>query len=63
MKYAIDVYFLNKQYQVIAVIKNLKPFRFSPMHFGARSVIEFAAGVDRDCAVGDHLSLQKDNLI
>jgi uncharacterized protein len=58
MKYAIDAYFLNKKNEVVSIVKNLKPNRFSPLAWKAHSVVEFVSGVDRNCQVGDKLTLQ-----
>ena len=59
MKYPIDVYFLNKKKKVIAVLKNMKPLRFSPIFFRAACAIEFASGPERNCKVGDQLTLEE----
>ena len=58
MKYPIDVYFLNKENQVIAVSKEVKPNRLTPIHFDASSVIEFASGASRNCEIGDQLAVE-----
>ncbi len=44
MKFSIDVAFLNAEGQVIAVYENLKPWRFSWIHFSAKAVLEAASG-------------------
>lgn len=44
MKFAIDAVFLDKNMKVVKVIKNLKPWRFSPWVIGANSVLETSDG-------------------
>ncbi|MFA6349392.1 MAG: DUF192 domain-containing protein [Candidatus Omnitrophota bacterium] len=44
MSFAIDCLFLDKDNRVIRFIPALKPFRLSPIIFGAVTTIEFAAG-------------------
>lgn len=56
MKYPIDAYFVNKSGKVVAIQKNMKPFRVSPVFFGADSVVEFKAG-ERSCNIGDTLDI------
>ncbi|MEE2025769.1 MULTISPECIES: DUF192 domain-containing protein [Alkalimonas] len=43
MRYSIDVVYLNKDYQVLKVVENLHPGRFSACK-GARYTIELSAG-------------------
>jgi hypothetical protein len=43
MRFAIDVIYLNKQDEVVKLVRNLAPWRFSAAR-GAHSVIELAAG-------------------
>lgn len=58
MKYAIDVYFLDKKHKIIGIVKDLKPNRVSPLFWFAHSVLELATGIDRNCTVGDELVLE-----
>jgi hypothetical protein len=44
MRFAIDVLFLDRQGKVKRVMHSLKPWRISPIVFGARSVVELPAG-------------------
>lgn len=44
MKYSIDVVFIDINDRVVAVIKDLHPFRFSPYIRKAFSVLELKAG-------------------
>ena len=45
MQYPIDVAFLNKNNEVVSVVENLKPNRFSPLVKNAHSVLELAPGI------------------
>ena len=58
MSYPIDAYFLNRQNQVVAVLKGLKPNRISPIYFDAHSVLEFSCGASKSCVVGDQFILE-----
>jgi uncharacterized protein len=44
MRYCIDVVFLNKSNEVIAIFYSLKPFRFTPFIKNASKVLEFKSG-------------------
>jgi len=44
MKFAIDVLFVNKQNEIIALYQNVKPWRILPIHFTSHYVIELPAG-------------------
>ncbi len=55
MRYPIDVIFLNKKKEIVSIIQNLKPNRFSPLVVAAHSVVEFAAGAERKIRVGEQL--------
>jgi uncharacterized membrane protein (UPF0127 family) len=58
MRFAIDVLFLDRQRRVKKVMLNLKPWRISPIVFGARSVVELPSGTLADTSlVGSQLSL------
>jgi uncharacterized protein len=48
MRFAIDVLFLDRQRRVKKVMLNLKPWRISPIVFGARTVVELPAGTLSD---------------
>ena len=47
MRYPIDIVFLNQKNEVVSMIQNLKPNRFSPLVPGAHSALEFASGVQQ----------------
>lgn len=60
MRFSLDVIFLDREYRVLKVVRNLKPFRFS----GARRshvVIELPAGAlgGIDIEPGDQLTLEE----
>lgn len=40
MRFTIDVIFLDKIGKVVGVLSSFKPFRFTPVYFGASLVIE-----------------------
>jgi uncharacterized protein len=48
MRFAIDVLFLDRQRRVKKVMLDLKPWRISPIVFGARTVVELPAGTLSD---------------
>ena len=59
MRFAIDVVFLDKQRRVKKVMLNLKPWRISPIVFGARTVVELPSGTLGDRSlVGSQLTLE-----
>ncbi len=59
MKFAIDVLFLDSGGRVKRVLLALKPWRVSPIVFGARTVVELPAGTLADRAlVGRQLRLE-----
>lgn len=44
MRFPIDAVFLGRDLQVLRVIENFRPWRFSPWVYGARGVLELPAG-------------------
>ena len=44
MRFPIDVIFLNEKYEIIKIIENLKPWRFTRMYFKATQVLEINGG-------------------
>ena len=44
MLFAIDLLFVDKNSRAVKIIKAFKPFRISPVYFGASYVIEFPSG-------------------
>jgi uncharacterized protein len=57
MRFAIDIVFLDRADRVMRINRDLKPWRVSSMVFGARRVLELAAGAaDRSGTVrGDQI--------
>ncbi|MCF8010961.1 MAG: DUF192 domain-containing protein [Clostridiales bacterium] len=45
MRFPIDVLFLDKNYYILAAIKNMKPYRFSRIIKSANTVVELPAGM------------------
>lgn len=61
MKFPIDVLFLDKNYLVRHIIRNLKPFRISGIYFKAQNVVELPSGTieKTKTEVGDLLVIEK----
>jgi len=59
MKFPIDVIFLNRKCEVIAIIKNLKPNRMTRLYPKATSVLELPAGTidTTDAEIGDKIEI------
>ncbi len=57
MKFSLDVLFLDKNMQVCAIEKKVKPFRFSKIYFKAKSVLEINSGLsdEKQIKIGDYL--------
>lgn len=60
MRFSIDAIFLNRQNKVVGLVKNLKPFQFSPIFFKAFFVIELPYHTieETHTQMGDYLSLE-----
>lgn len=54
MRFAIDVLFLDRAGRVKRVMLRLKPWRVSPIVFGARTTVELPAGTLVDRSVQGH---------
>ena len=46
MNYSIDVVFLNKDYRVIKIMRNLRPWRMTGIYFKASQVLEIKSCVE-----------------
>jgi uncharacterized membrane protein (UPF0127 family) len=58
MRFPIDAVFLDRERRVKRVVLKLKPWRISPIVFGAKSVVELPAGSLRDRSLeGELLSI------
>ncbi|MDH5581460.1 MAG: DUF192 domain-containing protein [Bdellovibrionales bacterium] len=44
MRFNIDVLFLDKEYRVLKIIRNLRPWRMTRMYFKASQVLELQGG-------------------
>lgn len=69
MRFPIDVIFLDRDFVVVKILNNLKPWRTSPIVRGAYQVIEIKAGIaaEKRMNTGDKLSLamkkEKENIL
>jgi uncharacterized membrane protein (UPF0127 family) len=58
VKFPIDVIFMNKKNEVVKVIRNLRPWRFTRVYFSAAHVLELKHGSVPDyVAQGDQLEI------
>ncbi|MDP2940607.1 MAG: DUF192 domain-containing protein [Candidatus Omnitrophota bacterium] len=59
MRFAIDAIFVDKNNKVVGLVKNLKPFRLSPIFFNASFVIELPCQTiaETHTQIGDYISL------
>jgi uncharacterized protein len=60
MRFAIDIVFLDRQDTVVHISHALKPWRVSPVVFGASKAIELEAGaaLRSDSRVGDSIAFE-----
>ena len=59
MNFSIDVLFISKKNEVVHVIENMHPWRFSAIHFRSKKVVEFPAGTLKGMVIlGDILEFQ-----
>jgi uncharacterized membrane protein (UPF0127 family) len=56
MRFAIDAVFLDRDYAVVDVVHDLKPWRMASRR-GAKMVVELPVGGGSDLRPGDRLSL------
>ncbi len=61
MRFAIDVVFVDRKWQVIHLSPAVAPFRMTGLHWRARSVLELPAGVIAQTltSIGDELSIEE----
>jgi uncharacterized membrane protein (UPF0127 family) len=58
MNYSLDIVFLDKDFSVVKVIYNMRPWRMSWMYFKANQVLEMKAGnLKPNIAVGEKLEV------
>ena len=57
MKFTMDAVFVNKDFIVTKVLKNMKPWRITPVYLHSKYVIEFNGGTvnEKNIEVGDKL--------
>jgi uncharacterized membrane protein (UPF0127 family) len=56
VRFSLDIVFINKDNEIVKIIRNFHPWRFSRIYFRARHTIEFSAGTISDSiVVGDKL--------
>ncbi len=61
MFFAIDVIFLDRDMRIVKLVENMRPFRVTKPHLGARSVLEMEAhAISRaGLRVGDQLEVRR----
>lgn len=61
MRFEIDVLFVNKQNEIVALYENVKPWRILPIHLRSDYVIELCAGQisDKNIQKGDTINILK----
>ena len=58
MKYPIDVVFLDRQMNIVAIVRNMRPWRVSRIYFKAVYTLELGGGALPDSInVGDSLEV------
>lgn len=58
MRFPIDVLFMNKNFKIIKIVKNLSPWRMTRMYFSAHQVLEIKGGtLDERIQEGDVLEV------
>lgn len=61
MKFPIDVVFVNKDHKIVHIIKDMKPYRLSPIIPKSFYVIETCGGTitNENLEIGDLIGLTK----
>ena len=59
VRFPIDVVFLDKHFKILRVAENLQPFRFSPIIWKAKHVLELPTGTikNKSLLVGNKIQL------
>lgn len=62
MRYEIDVLFVNRKHETVALYEKVKPWGILPFHFTSSYVIELPAGqiTDKKIQKGDIIRLEKE---
>lgn len=61
VKFTIDIVFLSREFEVVKIKENLKPFRFSPIAWGAKHTLELPKGSvkNNNIQIGDKIIIEK----
>ena len=61
MRFAIDAVFVDRNRRVVGLVREIKPFRFSPIFWSACWVVELSPGIIASSRtdVGDFLEFQE----
>ncbi len=64
MKFPLDIIFIDKEYNIVHLIENIKPWKFSEIIWSSNSVIELPTGAisKTRTAVGDRLEQAQNNI-
>lgn len=62
MRFTIDVVFLDSANTVIKICRGLKPWKFSPLIWGAKAVLEMSEGGADRLEVGDQLIVNESSI-
>lgn len=58
MKFPIDVLFIDKQFKVVKIIREMKPWRISGLYFRSEQVLEmYSKTIPDNLTVGDQLEV------
>ncbi len=61
VQFSLDIIFINKNNEIVKIIRNFRPWRFSRIYFRARHTIEFISGTIPDSiVVGDKLVINQE---
>lgn len=56
MRYSLDILFISKKNEVVAIYRNIKPWRMSWIHITAQKALEIESGkLNPEIKVGDRL--------
>jgi uncharacterized membrane protein (UPF0127 family) len=60
VRFPIDLVFLNNDFEIVRLVKNLKPWKISPIDFRSAHVLELTTGTIStfNLAVGDKIILK-----
>ncbi|MEM3486639.1 MAG: DUF192 domain-containing protein [Candidatus Methanomethyliaceae archaeon] len=58
MRFPIDVVFLDKEWRVVGIVKDMKPGRISPFFKKAKMAVEFMAGSLGSISIGQKFTLE-----